>query len=349
MCKTIANKYASVISRFDKLLGIGDKTAALAMAMALSEIVFTQEDDHQQARQFLFDSFFRKLDSGYLIQYQAYDFEVVDYRMQQYHTSRHFFRGPFPSAKDLATGNYVTVLGAAQLFGRFHDQYFPHYLYESGVQTPILNLSLGGGGPEYFNRPLFIDTVNRGRGCVVQVLSGRSVGTERFPGMRMTRLSGSTDELEDRLDIYSKIWIESQIEAINEVRSCQSAYMGLMNQLLDQIRIPVFMLWISFRRPSDWSLNSLTTGTNPDFGLFPQLVDCNMWDELSSKSSCSAMVLDETSKPKTFISRLTEQPCPVFSWKGNGTVMWSEGYYPNQVVHRKIATSLKSWLISLTS
>lgn len=345
----IALKYSPILDRFDRLLDCGDKSSALRLAMALRDIVFTTEDCAEQCRNYLFNSYFKKLDAGYIIQYQAYDFEVIDYKMQEYDSSSHLFRGPFPSPRDLTNGNYVTVLGAAQLFGRFHHSYFPHYLAEKGASAPILNLSLGGAGPEYFSRSLFIDSINRGRACVLQVLSGRSVGTERFPGMRMTREVGNSGPFEDRLDIYSRIWHESRENIINEVRSCQSAYMTLMSRLIADISVPVCLLWISSRNPSDWSPGVLSSGLNPNFGLFPQLVDSDMWEDLAKKCSLSAVILDEHNSAKTFVNQLTGEACPVFSWKGDGSSMWSEGYYPTQGVHRNIADILAPWICSLVS
>jgi hypothetical protein len=346
--KAIASEYSPIQGMFDRYIDGGKKASALRLAMAMKEILFALEKDSDLCRHYLFNSYFKRLDSGYIIQYQAYDFEVIDYQMQEYCSSRHFFRGPFPSAKNLASGNYLTVLGAAQLFGRFHSAYFPQYLLERGVPAPILNLSLGGAGPEYFSRPLFLDTINRGKACILQVLSGRSVGTERYPGMRLTREVGSSGLLEDRLEIYSRIWQNSKEAAVAEVRCCQQAYMSLMHSLLDKISVPVGLLWISSRQPSDWSLTLLDQGSGPDFGLFPQLVDSQMWEDLCARCSFSSIVLDEQDLSKTFFNQITGESCPIFSWKGDGTTMWSESYYPNQGVHRNIADVLAPWINSLS-
>jgi hypothetical protein len=60
---------------------------------------------------------FRKLYSS-SPNYQFQDFEIADYELFSIGGCKKLFRGPCPSHKDLMTGNYICLLGAAQFFGR---------------------------------------------------------------------------------------------------------------------------------------------------------------------------------------------------------------------------------------
>jgi hypothetical protein len=342
----LSAKFRALKAEFDRLLQAGSVTKALHLAMGLRSAAFG-EDNEESARMYLFRNFFAPLDRDYKIQYQAYDFEVVDYDMCEFHPARSFLRGPLPSCQDLIAGNYVSVLGAAQLFGRFHKTIFPDLMAEEGVSTPVLNFSLGGAGPDYFSDDLFVASVNHGRGCVLQVLSGRSAGTRLYPGMRMTRRAGSASDLEDRLDIYARLWSENPGLAGKEIRSCQASYMERMTNLIASIRVPIVLVWISTRHPEDWSVEGVESGGVEEFGAFPQLVDQGMWNGLKSQVADSAVILDDPAL-KTFANEFTGKPCPIFKWTADGTVMWSDSYYPSQDLHRKVAGVLTEWLNGLS-
>jgi|GEM_PF-4981905 len=342
----LSTKFTHLKSEFDRLLQSGSTTKALHLAMGLRSAVFS-EDSEESARMYLFRNFFAPLDRYYKIQYQAYDFEAVDYDMSEFHATRSFLRGPLPGCQDLMAGNYVSVLGAAQLFGRFHKTTFPFLMAEGGANTPVLNFSLGGAGPDYFSDDLFISSVNHGRGCVLQVLSGRSAGTRLYPGMRMTRRAGSASDMEDRLDIYARLWSENPGLAREEIRSCQASYMERMTNLIASIRVPIVLVWISTRHPEDWSLEGIESGRVEEFGAFPHLVDQEMWNGLKSQVAESAVILDESTR-KTFANEFTGKPCPIFKWTADGTVMWSDSYYPSQDLHGKVASVLTEWLKGLS-
>jgi len=342
----LSRKFTHLKSEFDRLLQSGSTTKALHLAMGLRSAVFS-EDSEESARMYLFRNFCATLDRDYKIQYQAYDFEAVDYDMSEFHSTRSFMRGPLPGSQDLMAGNYISVLGAAQLFGRFHKTIFSGLMAEAGASTPVLNFSLGGAGPDYFSDDLFLSSVNHGRGCVLQVLSGRSAGTDLYPGMRLTRRVGSASNLEDRLDIYARLWSENRDTAGEEIRNCQASYMKRMTKLLASIRVPIVLMWISARHPEDWSVDKIESGKIEEFGAFPQLVDQEMWNGLKSQVAESAVILDDPAR-KTFANEFTGKPCPIFKWTGDGTVTWSDSYYPSQDLHREVAGILAEWVTGLS-
>lgn len=148
------------VGPFEALMGAGDYEAACALAMRTSEQPLAEHPE--SSRKMLFDTFFRRLHLGYRVQYQSLDFEVCDYRMFRFSPSLMLFRGPRPASADLTDGEYLTVFGAAHLFGRFHVQPF-HMIVQQELGLPVLNLSAGGAGPEFYLKEEFIGAANRSR------------------------------------------------------------------------------------------------------------------------------------------------------------------------------------------
>ena len=103
--------------------------------------------------------------------YEERDWEIVDYGVEMTPDHRFKLRGPLP---DLDGADYFSTVGAAQTFGCFCQKPYPMLLQEQ-LALPVLNLGVGGAGPEFFNNnPILIDYINRSRFVVVQVMSGRS-------------------------------------------------------------------------------------------------------------------------------------------------------------------------------
>ena len=81
--------------------------------------------------------------------------------------------------------------GAAQTFGRFVERPFPTLLAER-LGLPALNLGAGGAGPRHFDRPEYLDALNRAEAVVLQVLSGRSASCSLFDNSATGRIVGVT-------------------------------------------------------------------------------------------------------------------------------------------------------------
>lgn len=327
---------------FDAYLAAGRIDKAYYLAMSLSDIFLRR--DKARYRGELFRNFFGKMMHEHLIQYQATDFEICDYQVFSLGGTARLFRGPCPSHVELLQGNYVTIFGAAQLFGRFHEKPFGVMLKEShGLAT--LNLARGGAGPEFFLNPNYLRLANRGRAVVLQVLSGRSVGCDEYPGTRMTARAGSGDAPVERIDLLKSIWAKDRQEAIRLVGKWQSSYVRLMQQLIGKIRVPVYLVWMSRRPLSGWSAERLAR--EPEFGSFPQLVDEKMVRQLANSGVAGFIDLAPDKNPRFALkSRIDGQPCPFFL--PGGQEVWENSYYPSILPHEELHQRLAGTLAGLS-
>lgn len=328
------------VGPFDALMKARDYEAACSLAMRASEQPLT--DNPEASREMLFETFFRRLQQGARVHYQSLDFEVCDYRMFCFSPSLMLFRGPRPAITHLTSGKYLTVFGAAQLFGRFHAKPF-HVMVQQEMGLPVLNLSVGGAGPEFYLKEEFIGAANRGCAVVLQVLSGRSIGCEEYPGGRVTARTGSEDPRRDRIELLRSIWLQNPQEAARLIDKWRVNYLDAMSRLIRSIRVPVFLVWMSSRRPSDWSVELCRNA--PDFGSFPQLVSKDMVDELASISTSYIELPPDPIPTFPLTSRLTGMPCPFF--KPDGRQLWANSYYPSALPHRELFNRLSSPLSAL--
>ena len=321
---------------FNAALNRGDKEMANNIAMAAAEEVLRQGDEGE-GRILIWKEFFSVVDKHFTSQYQSYDFELADYKMFSLAPNTMLFRGPRPTLAAIAGGNYVTFLGAAQLFGRFHSPGL-HDIVAKALKIETLNLSMGGAGPEFFLRKDFLTAVNASKAVVLQVLSGRSVGCDEYPGMRMTTRRGDKSGTQiDRLELLKEIWKEDSREAIRLVKKWRKIYMELMHDLLDQIHVPIVLVWISKRAPGDWAPKNLETA--PDFGHFPQLVGAGMVEKIAARCAHYLEVSSDKGLPFGFVSRFNGKKCP-FLWAPAGTLGWKNDYYPSVSVRDELAPQL---------
>jgi hypothetical protein len=322
--------------RFDEgVRSVNIEVARLA-AMEIAEKLLVE---HAEAtRQFVYKNVFRHRIFNGLFSYQKYDFEVADYGEHAIFPQRRFFRGPRLSENDLATGMFFTIFGAAQMFGRGHVV-GPHQIIRDRLGVPCVNFSMPGAGPEHFLNEDFLRFANAGRAVVVQILSGRSIGCDEYPGTQWTIYQGEKTE---RLRMLRRIWARSPDEAVRLVGKWQRNYIAMMKQLISQIRVPIVLAWLSERAPSEWSIDQVRTSR--EFGRFPQLVDRNMVDALKADCSEIVEVVRDPGLPDGYVSRFTGQKCPRFDrW---GELVWENNYYPSataiEEVSMKISEALRA-------
>jgi len=309
---------------FERALSADDYERATTIAMFVAgELLSRTGDVGDELRWTLWNELFSHLHHRYAAQYQSYDFEIVDYRMYSIVPGGILFRGPRPLMSRLATGQYYTFCGAAQLFGRFHSHAL-HTMVGQELGCDTVNMSVGGAGPQYFFREDLLDIVNSSLGAVLQVLSGRSVGCDEYPGGRLTSRNGTGPQV-DRLRLLEEIWEHSRPEAIRLVGKWRTSYLALMHQLIDKIHVPIVLLWLSNRAPSAWSKETLEEGC--DFGSFPHLIDAQMAEELANRCANFVVISEDPSAGHGFVSRFTGKPCPFLThW---GKLYWSNRVYPS--------------------
>lgn len=331
--KAIQDLHAAFGSAFKK----GNVFQAHTIAMKAAREIFGK--DIENGRNLLWDFFFSKLAKHYRVQYQCFDFEVADYELFAMPQSGSFLRGPPPDVNEMQKGRYITFLGAAQLFGRYHA-IGPHQAVGSALGMTSVNLSTGGAGPESYLHNDVIQLVNAGQAAVLQVLSGRSIGCDEYPGTRMTRDLKNPNKKIDRLKLLQQIWMESPPKARELAERWQGNYLSVMKSLLGRITVPVVLVWISQRTPADWSVDRIERV--PEFGDFPQLIDDRTVRALIPLCAHYLEVSGDSGIPHNFASRFTGQRCPVLL--PTGKFLWKNDYYPSPTLNAEIVTKLVSGL-----
>jgi hypothetical protein len=318
-------------TRFTKLMAAHEFEKLNSFLMHTTPLVLSSEDE--TVRKAIFDNFFSKVGAGYRTQYQCYDFECVDYDLHLFSHDMPMVRGPMPSAADLLAGNYFIVMGAAQLFGRFNPTPL-HCMISKHSDLPALNLSIGGAGPEAFlNREHAIAAANRSRFVILQVLSGRSIGCEEYPGLRLTAPASKPNEPKrDRLEVLDEIWHRDRSEAIRLVKKWSENYVRTYLELIRRIERPVVIVWMSKRSPEDWTPEILEE--RPIWGAFPHLVSRAMVATIAGRSAYYVEGLKDTGLPHGVISRVTGKPCPFFN--EDGTIAWKNSYYASADSHNAL-------------
>ncbi|HEY3638806.1 MAG TPA: DUF6473 family protein [Rhizomicrobium sp.] len=319
---TLKQEMSKYLGPFEKALAAEDFDLANRISMLAAERLLKRSGG--AAREILWKKIFSKLRAGYVTQYQCRDFEIVDYKMYPLLQGSPLFRGPQPEAVDLAAGRYITVMGAAQLFGRF-QQTGPHTAIGNALGLSAINLSLGGAGPETFSRYKFLKVANGGQAAILQILSGRSIGCDEYPGGRRTVRPGGTRKVA-RLTVLKEIWDQSPAEAKRLVAKWQARYVKTMLGLIRRIKVPVILTWISSRTPDSWSIERMNK--DKDFGDFPHLVERRMLDKIAAKTAGLIEVSHDPGLPHGFNSYLTGRKCPRVM--KNGSLCWDNEYYPSK-------------------
>lgn len=312
--------------------GVGPRTPAeqlLHAARLAMEACDTLLDETDDARCAMWEAAFRPL---YMARpsYQYQDFEIVDYQLTTVPGISPLIRGPAPDAAAIEAGEFICVLGAAQLFGRFSRRGFAEDLQrEFGL--PVLNLSKGGAGPGSFLDPAYMRYIEKARLVIVQVLSGRSVGCEIYPGEISTRIDGV---LVPRERVLAGILERSREEYRETVTRWNENYVALYHSLAQAIPGKSVLLWLSERQPDQWSVAHGETG---NFGDFPQLIGATTLVRIRPAFDGFASVIYAKERVR-FTSRISGKPAPFIT--AQGQPQWQSGYYPPPGVQERVAAAL---------
>jgi hypothetical protein len=291
--------------------------------------------------------------------YARRDHRVVDYELYELEGTHLSFRGPPPPS--LAPGSYFACVGAAQTFGCLCPRPWPSLL-EKRLGVPALNLGYGGAGPAFFlEREELLAYVNRARFAVVQVLSGRSESnalfeaggleflTRRSDGARLGADRAWRDVLAEHALAHLSIggrrvyFFPRPPRALRElVAETRRNWLRNSLALLERIRVPVVLLWLSRRRPQ-YRERYLTLGAL--FGEFPQLVNREMLEPL--RSACDHYVECATSRglPQPLVDRFTGEPTRIDLSEDRPDLsgVWSlNRYYPSPEMHEDAASALEA-------
>lgn len=305
--------------------------AANRIAMTTAAELF--EGDAEYARRTMWERFYSHVPPGKGLQYQSYDFEAVDYQLYQIKGIKRLLRGPKPDF-GAVRGEYITFLGASQLFGR-HQVRPTHVIVSEALGITCVNLSASGAGPEYFCAEEVLQIANGGTAVVLQVLSGRSIGCEEYPGGQRTTRKGTNQKIR-RLKLLEEMWEKSRQEAIRLAKKWQTNYVSCMIRLLGLIHVPVILAWVSARAPNEWSIDTLEQAN--DFGIFPHLVDENMIRQISPHCAEFVSVTRDDGLPHGFVSRFSGAKCPIF--KPDGSLGWENTYYSSPMAGQQLGDQI---------
>ena len=322
---------AEIAREVGGLLERNERYAALRYAMAASDQLLRTPSD--ALRIDLRERVFKQI-SARGVYYQADDFESVDYGQYELAADLPMFRGPSIEEAVLESGDYFCVMGAAQTFGRLVRRPWPVLLGET-LGLPALNLSSGGAGPEFFLNPKLIQLACGARFVVLQVMSGRSVGCEDYPGGARITNEGKRTNV-NRMQVLKGLWEKDPAIALKYVRRWNESYLALYRELRALIDRPILLLWISNRSPDAWKPERLLN--KPQMGSFPQLVGRKLYESVAALFDARFEHLTGPSNEQP-LSRITGEPCPFLGFRGKD-FQTEITYYPSSADNALLAESL---------
>jgi hypothetical protein len=265
--------------------------------------------------------------------YQKEAADIVDYNLFQVPGTDEWFRGP---AFARTRGQYISFVGAAQTFGTYARYPFPAILSER-LPAPSINLGIGGAGPGRFLRdPALIEIVNGGSCAVIQVMSGRSAENSRYEvldGCSAIRLRGTSDKFEFAEYVWKELFASLDNDQVNRlVRETQDDWVSKYVDLLEKIRVPKVLVWIS-RRPID----AYPTDHQEGLKEFPHFVEPWMLDAIRSRCEAFCDATSSRGSPQVLSNRHTGLPTDVI--RPEIRFRYQSGY-PSPEMHEDIANAL---------
>ena len=265
--------------------------------------------------------------------YLEVDNEFIDYKLWSLTgLDDILLRGPKPK-KDLTKDNYISFIGAAQTFGRYVEDPYP-FLLANMLEKEILNLGVGGCGPEFFyQNDRIMDKINDSKFAVIQIMSGRSVSTSRYKTKGGNRFAQMTKDnkiisIEEYLnEIIAK---KNYREASQILFDIRASYVKHYIKLLKKIEVPKILFWCSHRNPSyELRLNNYINFS----GGFPQFIN---GDIVYFLRQFTQGYLEYKHEKVTQIIEYTNQKGEKLSRKNR--------YYPTQEMHFEVAKKLFDYL-----
>lgn len=208
--------------------------------------------------------------------------EALDYFPCQYGQSRLVFRGP----KRGLQGPYVTFLGGIETYGKFVQLPYPN-LVEQATRLKCVNLGLSNVGLDvYLRDQSLLDICSGGVVTVLQVVGALNV-SNKFFSVHPRRNDRFISAAEPLRDLYPEVdftefsftrhlllaLLHQDAARFGQVeRELKAAWKSRMVQLMEEIKGPVILLWL--------------TGHEPGGGLEgePIFVDYTMLEEISPKA-----------------------------------------------------------------
>jgi hypothetical protein len=248
--------------------------------------------------------------------------------------ARESFRGP-PIDLDKP---FVAFIGAAQMLGRFVDKPVSALLGDK-LGLPVLNLAVGAAGPRHFDKPHYLDAINRAEAVVVQVLSGRSVSCSLFDNSRDGKHTGTTPLLPNRVRADDFLARAAETLSPDEfariLAEMRADYVERFLALLDKITPPRLLFWFASRGPGDEG--DFATPAEALESRFPHLVDTRMVAELAARCEGYVECVSSDGLPQ----RLWKADKEISGARLDGDTLINK-YYPSPEMHREAAERLEA-------
>ncbi|MGE0142918.1 MAG: DUF6473 family protein [Planctomycetota bacterium] len=263
--------------------------------------------------------------------YQDLDREVIDYQIYRLPGVDRNLRGP---RIDLSKP-FIACIGAAQTFGRFCPTPFPELLSQK-LGCQVLNLAIGGCGPEMYLRPELFEVLNRANLVVAQVLSGRSASNSIWRSDRGDIMGTSLPDGRKlrQEEVFQEIFAGKRRADLTRVAAeTRRDFIDQYSKLFDLLDCPKILFWFAKRTPD------YVTRYDSMWGLlseFPHLVDRATIDSIRPHA-------------EGYVECVTTRGLPQRLWRADvaveGTVREADGflynrYYPSPEMHEDAAAAL---------
>ena len=267
-----------------------------------------------------------------MLDYGYYQKEDPWFNYEIWHSNGHPFRGPIP----ILEKDYISFLGAGQVFGRYASFPFPTLIHNFlGVECA--NFGTAGHGP---SSPFFVDNldvINRGQLAVVTVMSGRSVSNKYWTAWSNHGKNEITGEHCVGQVFWEYIINKFETDKIIElVLETRVQYMKEFKELFRAITVPVIFLFMSKFGYSDNTID--TTDTNTLFGRFPQLIDKDTIMNIAEEADEFVEIIYQ-SEPERFPFPQENKYAQEFLGEPK-RVMTHNSYYPTTEEHFAVYDTL---------
>lgn len=293
--------------------------------------------------------------------YQARDFDIVDYRPFLIEGCDVPFRGPALDPFAAAPGSYFSCIGAAQTYGCYAQQPYPDLLADV-IGLPALNLATGGVGPGfYLEYPALIEAMNRSRFVIFQCMSARQESNSRFAAdghIEFVR-DRETKERVTSTEAWMRVVGLGVDQAERIVAETRASWQANAAALLDRLTIPVIFFWFS-RRGQEYSIDWAAIeaqaalhaeGNNEQHfiegltGDFPQLIDAATVKPLIAMCDAYVECTSERGMGAPLINRHTGKPIGDLGFGTIGAEFahlheTHNHYYPSEEMHADACKAL---------
>lgn len=208
----------------------------------------------------------------------------IDYHQCRYGHSKLLFRGPKRDTKS----KYYAFIGGSETYGKYVEKPFVDLLQDARGQTCVNFGAINGGVDAFANDQCVLDICSHAKKTVVQVMGAQNM-SNRFYSVhprrndRFLKPSGLMETVFREIDfsefsftrhLLSTIEVVAPDKFASIVHELQEAWVGRMTKLLQDIKSPKVLLWVSDHEPdADWH--------GPGLGVDPLFVTGEMIDRVS--------------------------------------------------------------------